>query len=413
LREFWRAHTRLGPFVAAGRMDFGRFDVERDATLALDRSGTVLAPGTVKNPLVVIANYCFDSVAQDVFHFEKGQAFASTVTLSSPQPEPDLADAQLLNRLEIACDYQPVNGAYYQDPEWDALLDDYRHRLSNTNMLFPIAVLRGLRNLSRIAGGRMLLISGDKGISRAEDLLGRREPEIATHDGCFSLMVNYHALGQYVLNSGGQFLRTAHRQAHLDVCAFLWGAHPRGYAETRLAYADSIEHGGPDDFFVLKQALEQRYDQLSPDQVLAHLRLSGWDSAVFLGCMPALLAKAEGLPETARQELYWAAQQLWANYFPIGERLDVAFHIGMLLHALHYYLEAIEFFQRSVQLYGLTSSTAYDLGVCHYELQQLAEARAWADRALELDPEYEPAKTLRIRIESQLLRAAGTEALPA
>ena len=413
LCEFWRTHARLEPFVTAGQMDFGRFDVAHDSSLTLDRSGKVLEPGTVKNPLVVIANYCFDSVPQDVFHFEKGQAFASTVTLSSPQPEPDLADPQLLDRLEVACDYQPVNGTFYQDAEWDGILDDYRHRLSNTNMLFPIAVLRGLRNLSLIAGGRMLLISGDKGISRPEDLLGRREPEIATHDGCFSLMVNYHALGQYVVNRGGQFLRTAHRQAHLDVCAFLWGPHPREYAETRLAYAEAVEHGGPDDFFVLKQALEQRYDQLTPDQVLAHLRMSGWDSAVFLGCMPALLAKAEGLPETGRQELYWAAQQVWANYFPIGERLDLAFHIGMLLHALRYYLEAIEFFRRSIQLYGLTPSTAYDLGVCHYELQQLSEAGAWADRALELDPEYEPAKTLRIRIDAQLLRATSATALPA
>lgn len=413
LRDYWRSHAWLQPLVAAGQLDFARFDIMRDEALALDQAGTVLAPGTVKNPLVVIANYCFDSVPQDVFHIEKGQAFAGTVTLSSPQAEPDLADPQLLNRLEISCDYQPVKGPCYPDAEWNDILDGYRQKLSNTNVLFPIAVLQGLRSLSRIAGGRMLLISGDKGISRPEDLLGRREPEIATHDGCFSLMVNYHAVGQYVLNAGGQFLHTPHRQAHLDVCAFLWGAHPRNYAETRLAYAQAIERNGPDDFFVLKQALEQRYEQLTPDQVLAHLRTSGWDSAVLLGCMPALLAKAEGLPETARQELYWAAQQVWVTYFPIGERLDVAFHIGMLLHALHYYLEAIEFFRRSIELYGLTPSTAYDLGVCHYELQQLSEAGAWADRALELDPEYEPAKTLRIRIESQLSRAATTADAPA
>ena len=47
--------------------------------------------------------------------------------------------------------------------------------------------------------GRLLLLSGDKGTCHEELLHGREEPGMAIH-GSFSMMVNYHAIGQFFLD---------------------------------------------------------------------------------------------------------------------------------------------------------------------------------------------------------------------
>jgi len=55
----------------AGRLDFARFDAERDAEIVLDGGGR-LAPGEAGNPICVIANYVFDGIPIDAF--ELGEA---------------------------------------------------------------------------------------------------------------------------------------------------------------------------------------------------------------------------------------------------------------------------------------------------------------------------------------------------
>jgi hypothetical protein len=44
-------------------------------------------PGTVRNPLIVLANYFFDSIPQDAFYTEGGRLYESLVTVTSPNQE--------------------------------------------------------------------------------------------------------------------------------------------------------------------------------------------------------------------------------------------------------------------------------------------------------------------------------------
>lgn len=62
----WQANERLQPFIENGRLDFAAFDLERDTEVRLRRSGAVLSPGSVANPVAVLANYAFDSTTQDL-----------------------------------------------------------------------------------------------------------------------------------------------------------------------------------------------------------------------------------------------------------------------------------------------------------------------------------------------------------
>jgi tetratricopeptide (TPR) repeat protein len=399
--EFWREHQSLKSLVEEGVLDFALFDTERNEGLKLTESGDVLAPGTVNNPVVVITNYFFDSIPQDAFFIQGGQLCEGLVTVTSYQQEPDLNDPEMLSRLEISYDRNPVESDYYENPDWNEILEYYKTQLDDTGFLFPCAALKCIENFKRISGGRILLLSGDRGYSREEDLLGRGEPAITKH-GSFSMMVNYHAIGKCVQERGGYSLHTAHRHAHLNISAFLMGSHPGGYTETQQAYWEAIENCGPDDFYALKKAIEHGYDSWTLEQLLAYIRLSGFDAKIMLACYPALMDHIYHATESSKQELHRVIQQVWEVYYPLAEEQDVPSHLGVLLYELGYYPEALEIFIRSVKLYGPDATVSYNMGLCHYGLRKMEAALEHVNEALSMEPDLEDAKTMRLKLEAAI-----------
>jgi hypothetical protein len=272
------------------------------------------------------------------------------VTITAP-PDLDLSDPNILRHLAISYHDRPASEAYYDDPDFNRILHAYLGRGEDTAVVFPIGALRTVRYFRELSAGRLLLLSGDKGYSREEDLPARGRPGLALH-GSLSLMVNYHAIAQYILHQGGRVLHPAHRPSSLTVVAYLLGQRPTGYGEATLAYSQAIEQGGPDDFFSLKKAIEPYYAALSLEQILADLRLSGWDSNIFRGCLPRVHQILDGLSASERQGLCRAIRQRWAAYYPLSEDQDLAFELGILLSRLGYDAEALWYFQHSLRLFG-------------------------------------------------------------
>lgn len=409
--EFWQSHPHLQPLVAAGALDFARYDVEENNELVLRQSGEVLSAETIRNPLVLVANYFFDSIPQDVFYIRDGTLYESLVTLTTTAVEADPADPDLLKRVETTYTHQPVSADYSDDPAFNDLLRDYQTQLDGATLVLPTVGLQCLRHFRELSGNRLLLLSADKGYYRIEDLSGRGAPALARHGSCISMSVNYHALGAYVRHQGGQVLHPAHRHASLAVCGFLLGDHPTGYPETGLAFEQAIEHGGPDDFFALKKGAEKHYEAFTLEQLLGYLRLSGYDANIFLGCFTVLMDHARSASPRQADMLREVVAQVWQTYFPLGEARDLAFHLGLLHFSLGDYAEALDYFQHSIQFSNVESEpdpgTLYNIGMCHYHLQETAAALACMTQALQLDPTFEAAEARAIELQAEMPRHTG------
>ena len=85
---------------------------------------------------------------------------------------------------------------------------------------------------------------------------------------------------------------------------------------------------------------------------------------------------------------------------PIGEEDDLAFQMGTLLLEMDYYPQALEFFEHSIALYEMEPGTGYNMAVCYYNLGQKDRAIEMINLALELNPNFDAAKSIRIKIES-------------
>lgn len=395
-----RRHPALQPWISAGILDFARYDVGEDDEIRLERSGKVLSPRTLRNPLVVLANYVFDGIPQDAFAARGGRLHELLATLTVPEEE-DLEEPTILQRVEVSWEERPVSGDYYGDPELDAILREHAERLKDTAFLFPLAAVRCLRHLVKLARGRLLLLSGDKGYCREELADGRGEPGLTLH-GSFSLMVNYYALGRWFASREGELLCTSRFHSSLTVVAGLVGTPPGGTVETRLAFDEAIDRLGPDDFFDLKTAFGKPYDDLTLEQLLGWIRLSGWDANILLGCWPALMRHAAEAPGLLRLELYRAIHEVWDRYFPLPQAADLAFHLGVLLCEIDRYEEALPLFQESIAACGPNPATVFNVGLCLFHLGHLEQARIQIDQALEEAPDFEPALALREEIAAAL-----------
>lgn len=350
--EDWAAN----PALADERLDFARFDIGGDRALALRRRGIELE--RLANPLVVIANYVFDSVPADAFAVGGGTLEECLVSVSGEE----------VAAMKLSYERRPVAPRHYGDPDLDALLEHYRGNLSDTVVTIPRAAIECIRRLRELAGDRLLVLSADKAHSTEESLASRGEPELSRHGGSFSLMVNFHALGWYARRHGGEALDGGDRHETIDVAAFLFGDPPGGYAETRLAYEDAIERFSPDDLFILADGLERTAGQLSVAELVAVLRLSGWDAFTLLGVSDALLERVGEADAAVQEDLRYALYETYDRHYAVPGDGDLPFAIGLLLYEMQDYEDALEFFEASLEQHGPDAATEHNIALCEAQL---------------------------------------------
>lgn len=325
---FWQGQARFQPWIEAGLLDFALFDVLDKRPLTLHHAHITL--NNMSNPLILIANYFFDSIPQDSFVIEVGQLCQNLLTLLSSQPEPDLADPAIWERLELAYEAIPLAEPPYAEPVYNQILAEYEAVLPDTAVPFPNIGLDCVRYWQGLGNGQGLLLSADRGVTLLDSLVGQDVPLPNLH-GSFSLMVNYHAIGQFVELTGGQALHPEQYQDNLQVAAFLLGPPPQDGRETRRAFADAIGQTGPDDFFAIKQALEPHLDSFTLPQLLSYLRLSVGDTAVFRDCFPALLTQVQQADPVWYEDVVLVLRQMWQQYLPLAEDDELAGLMGQLL----------------------------------------------------------------------------------
>lgn len=406
----WRAHPRLEPFFKAGMLDLARFDAERDTELVLERSGERLAPGTAKNPIVVVANYVFDSLSHDVFRVASGKLEEGLVTLRLARPARP-GEKDVLEQVDVQYEYKPIAdpASYYQDdPIANRILAAYAGRLGDTAFTFPLGALRCLDHLGAIAGRRMLVLSADKGHARELDLLSLGDPSLAHHNGCISMMVNFHALGEMVAGQGGFMLAQGHRNASLELCV-LTMCHGQPLRETRLAFAQTFERVGPTDVFRLVEHMD--LEKMDLDALLSVLRMASWDPVTFLGLAKHLHRCAGDAYVEQTTRLREALHKVWTLHFPLKDGKDVSFDLGYVYYAMRRYREAMSYYKHSLELYGPHPVTLFNMGLCEFQQGRLDEALALFDRALEQDASYAPARDWRLRVIAEQ-EEHGADGLP-
>jgi Phytanoyl-CoA dioxygenase (PhyH) len=195
----------LARFKDAGILDFAAFRPESDHSIKLLVSKETLASSSLKNPLIVLANYVFDTIKQDAFRVIKGTLQETRFTLFRDSGNCSLSEEVRLEHLQTIERYLDVDGAYYYgDPALDSILEHYRTNLEEGNIIFPIGALKSIQNLSELSGGKLALLAADKGFaSLASHRIKNLKPHEFLDRNGLSFDVNFDAIVKYFETQGG------------------------------------------------------------------------------------------------------------------------------------------------------------------------------------------------------------------
>ena len=405
LIQTWRTNKYLSEFSDRGILQFELLDASGEVNSRFvqgDSSETIEPP---QSPLIVIANYVFDSLPHDAFVIKEGQVFELLQTTAAAHQDASNNPREALSRLKLSYTHAAVTTpGHYPEDSWNSILDLYRRRLPAATVLFPSQALRTLGALGKLTDRTMLVLAADKGYLHEDSLLlSEGRPTYEFHSAnCFSQMVNFDAIAKYFEASGGEAFLPEKHSSSLHICAFL-ERHPGAqFPALKARFEEARSAIGPDDLFALLAWLNPHMEEMSVPQILALLRLSRWDPTTLVRLFP-VLARQIRSAVAERNDLRNAVLLTWANHFPISPSDNVlAFYCGVILLELRFLEEGLSLFKQSQDLLGRSATTSYNLGLCSLGLGRTSEALAFMIEACDLDPAFEPARLMRGKLEDEL-----------
>jgi hypothetical protein len=391
--DAWKRNPYLGELSRTGMLQFELLDA---STIGDSKFLHNTPPDA---PMVVIANYVFDTLPQDAFEVRDGMICEMEVETRAPSPTG--AHTELAG-LRFSYKSVPMPPDRYAEGVWNRIADSYRD-LPGTSFLFPTAALSALRQIDRAITGPMLLLVADKGYCYDDVLrLSQGPPVFEFHArDCFSLMVNFDAIAKYFQAEGGQALLPDKRYSGLNICGFLKSHRTDAFPATHRAYGDLQSAFGVEDLFTLLAWLNAHMEEMSVPQILSVLRLTRWDTVAFMRLFPVLGRMLRHV-SAERRDIHTAVMRTWDNHFPIASHdNEIAFQCGVVLLELRYFEDALRMFETSQTILGPSATTSYNIGLCLLGLNRSVDALKFMTEACNLDPSFEPALRSREKLEDQ------------
>ncbi|MDD3173500.1 MAG: tetratricopeptide repeat protein [Herbinix sp.] len=392
---YWQNHSFLKPYFESGVLDCATFDMSGDEELRLRNSGEVLSVGNLKNPLILFANYTFDSLPQDTFYVNKEELFEGLITITSKVTQIDPEDKSILAGLDYDYTDRQIQGTgYYKETNMNEILLYYKDCLEDTAFSLPIVALRCINRLKKLFNDDIILISTDKGYRNASSMYKNYHPYLSKH-GSISLTVNFHAMELYFKSLGGKAIHSIYEHENVTMSLFLLSQRSHDFIETAMAYREIIESIGPDDFYIIKKAVVPQNKSLTTKELLTFLRYTVWDARTFLEFYNTLLERIAEEEDFPKDELIAVIHKVWEHYFPIGEEGDIASCFGSLLAYYGYDNDAIKLFKSSLEFYGEDAAINYEIALCYYNLQEFEKSMEYIEKSLILDPTFEESINLK------------------
>ena len=437
--EFWFSHSKLKPLFDRGFLDAALLDAENIGEKIVLVSGKIISVETLKNPIVCIANYVFNSLSHDAYRVQTDGFYVAECTISSSaktftnikgekvEPKPH----ELIQWMSVDWVYKKmqVDGLdlYKGDESFNSIPKKYVKLITgalpdgmdrakplpyesmefagNSSILVPLGGMKLLRDLNKIcyrAKVPLLTLVGDKGYGNHTDMLGVRDPHIAKH-GSFSFMVNFHALSLYAESMNGFSVVSPYSDGFK--CALLGFNFAKNKAPmTCTAFEEWADNFGPESFSSLQRCDRAECNAPTLKHAFSLLRLGGNDADVFQKFRSVIISKVGSLetsPHT-RADLRKTIKGVLENYFPLHKNKDVCFEVARVYMGLKDYRTAIRLFDCSIEDCGRHHVTTHNQGICFYYLEEYESAMEKFQESLSINEKYQEAKNWLKKTEERI-----------
>lgn len=394
--DAWRSHPALQPFILKGMLDFAVFDAVNDTSLRLTLSDKVISKGDLKQPIAIVANYFFDGIPQELLYVGGGHIYETDVYVEYPQNIDFLTTPAPLSQISLSYEHRPAPEYEQPDYLYRDVIAVYQEELEDSHILFPVVGLTCLERLNQLSQSGYLLLTADKGDHLLENWKFAEPPELVLHGGCFSLTANFHAFGHIAEQNGGLALFPTHQYKNINIACILQTDEPMSNVQTRLAYQRFIERFGPDDFYNLKQSVDQNVESMEMHQLLSFWRLGGYDSEFFIHATKRMSSLMTDANDEDKQNILQGIEIMASSFYVMEQRYDLALEAGLLLFEMDMFEASKRYLEQSVREDPdeIVSTVYYCLSICCFELELEQEGLAYIHKLVELEPDHEEALAL-------------------
>lgn len=360
--EFWQKHSLLKPYIEKGVLDFAFYYHSQNAPLKLIRSGKEIGKGSLDHPVILLANYFFDSLPQDLFMVNQGQLFEGRITTKiKGEQDIDLAqknDPKWIMQLEPTYTYhlidQPAN-YYGAQTDLSKLLIEYSQHIEEGMFLFPLDAFKVFKYFNELCTREFLLVCADQGVASKEQVKAYSQPKISLHD-TFSFPVDYYAFSFYFRQKAGKAWLTSLPDAQFVVMSAIGGKLLGQYRETQWAFRNAIDAFEPVDYWNMLTGMPEMNPPLSIENIIALLKLGQWDPVNLHHFWNAIQQQVSQASKSTKEKLARVIHRAWEEYFPVGLQEQVFIRkLALLLLMLDKPLEAGVFFERANKLGAIIS----------------------------------------------------------
>ncbi|MEO8303308.1 MAG: SAM-dependent methyltransferase [Betaproteobacteria bacterium] len=407
--EQWSESAVLMAHVRAGTLAFATFAIDMHGVpgeLTVKRGSP--APSSIKNPVVVVANYFFDSIPSDAFRVREGKVYEARTRFVRVLEAPGFEGLQ--NEEEVV----EIGDHHYKDPALDGTLRSIARDHAEASVLMPIAGIRCVEALAKLSGGRMLLLSIDKGITGADRMTGWFEQPFVTHGGVFSYLVNFDAFRRYFGAKNGSAHCSASDDRPLVCFAGMLPAPADPGGHLQRFFADQIDSVDAVNAFVsFTQAIQALPKVTEPARIdalfdlLARMQADPDAFSMIMHRTVDMLPQAHRSVHRRARELAALAKECFLS--PRFQN-DVYYWSGRMHYALAELDAATKDFEASIANYGPTSHAHFFLGVINEERGKFATALREYAKHLALDRQCRLTRNAMRRVRAKACRRA--EAAP-
>ena len=222
-------------------------------------------------------------------------------------------------------------------------------------------------------------------------------PDIQVH-GSISLTVNFDFIRRYIEKIGGTAITLENSATEFQVACFI-SKGETNLSHTKMNFANSLQGMSPQDAIHLcYQNDEPRDDFNSLDELIGLLNTVSWDPSLFYDLYEPLLTYIEDEEEGINLEqeitIIENLPKVYEYFFKLERDQDLPFAIASVYYALDLFDKALYFYKLSIESFGENAENLFNLAICYQMLEQYDTSKLYANKSIELDPDYTPSLEL-------------------
>lgn len=381
--KYYENHHALKPYIERGLIDFAIYNMESEKPIILLRENAHLDQKILQNPLSVLGNYIFDTVSHDAFAVHNEKIYELLYSIKTESSNLQNNRPVSLEKLETEYRLREITTDYYPDPALNKVLETYKKEIKQSAFPIPIGSIRALKYLSKLANNKLFMITSDKGYTTIKSLDNRGDPSLSFHS-CFSLMVNFHAVAEFLKNSGDDYFLQTPRKG-LKTAVFCKGLQLNQLPQTSWAIKEYIEGFSTADYFTIHRRVSDSFQECNLDMLASHMNLTRWDPHMYLKIKSRVISVVNETEPDVITFLSKHMHTLASNFYEMPQVECVLFEIAVFFHAIKNYAEALYYYEQSQPYVGEQFSLRYNIALCQHYLGQKQEALINFKRALELN----------------------------